>query len=135
MTATLPTYSGYANKATWLVALWLDNEPYTSEELQRIANAGDEYTAAKNLQSWVEELCEPTTGPSSLASDLLGWALAYVEWREIVESHREEEEEEPHTHAWGPVEFSRFSGNPHRSCPCGAVSLDLDDEDEDEENA
>jgi len=61
--------------------------------------------------------------------------LAYVEWREIVESHREEEEEEPHTHAWGPVEFSRFSGNPHRSCPCGAVSLDLDDEDEDEENA
>lgn len=42
----------------------------------------------------------------------------------------EEEEEEEHTHTWGPVEVSRFTGNPHRRCECGAISLDLD-EDED----
>jgi hypothetical protein len=40
----------------------------------------------------------------------------------------EQEAEEEHTHVWGPVEVSRFSGNPHRRCACGAVSLDLDEE-------
>jgi len=35
-----------------------------------------------------------------------------------------------HTHTWGPVEFSRFAGNPNRACTgCWFVSLDLYDED------
>jgi hypothetical protein len=40
-----------------------------------------------------------------------------------------------HVHQWGAVEVSRFAGNPHRKCSCGAVSLDLDDDDETEEDA
>lgn len=38
-----------------------------------------------------------------------------------------------HEHIWGPVEVSRFAGNPHRKCQvdgCRFVSLDLEDEED-----
>lgn len=32
------------------------------------------------------------------------------------------------THTYGPVQYARLTGNPHRSCTeCGAITLDLDD--------
>lgn len=40
------------------------------------------------------------------------------------------DDENEHVHVWGPVEQSRFTGNPHRRCACGVVTLDLDDDDE-----
>lgn len=39
-----------------------------------------------------------------------------------------------HEHVWGPVEYARLTGNPHRKCQvdgCRFVSLDLDAEDDD----
>ena len=37
-------------------------------------------------------------------------------------------------HEWGPVEYGRMTGNPHRKCKwCQAVTLDLDDDDAEEE--
>lgn len=41
---------------------------------------------------------------------------------------------ETHEHIWGPVEYSHFTGTPHRKCQaddCRFISLDLED-DEDE---
>jgi len=94
MTATLPTYEGWANRPTWSVNLWLTNDRYTDSELRRICNRGSAYEAAQALQEFVEEMMDDTLSGSSLQSDLLSWALAYVDWREIVENNREEEEEE-----------------------------------------
>lgn len=41
---------------------------------------------------------------------------------------------EPHEHEWGPVEYAHITGNPHRKCACGFVSLDLTDDDDDYES-
>lgn len=35
-----------------------------------------------------------------------------------------------HEHKWGPVEHARFTGNPHRKCECGMISLDLGGDEE-----
>lgn len=40
--------------------------------------------------------------------------------------------EREHEHKWGPVEYARFTGNPHRRCTvegCRFVSLDIDESD------
>lgn len=37
-----------------------------------------------------------------------------------------EHEVTPHVHVWGPVEVSPMTGNPHRKCECGHISLDLE---------
>lgn len=40
-------------------------------------------------------------------------------------------DEDDHDHEWGPVETSRFTGNPHRRCQhpgCDEITLDLTDE-------
>lgn len=58
------------------------------------------------------------------------YSAVYAALEELAE---QEDEEEEHVHAWGPVETSRFAGTPHRRCECGAVSLDLDDEESDDE--
>ena len=42
------------------------------------------------------------------------------------------EHDDKHEHTWGPVEYARLTGNPHRKCQvvgCWMVSLDLDDDD------
>ncbi len=37
-------------------------------------------------------------------------------------------------HEWGPVEYGRMTGNPHRKCKfCQAITLDLSDDDAEEE--
>ena len=88
-------YNGWTNRFTWLVNLWLDNEPYTSEELSRIANAGHydfEFEKDNDLQAWVEDLVLQETGEntSGMSWDLLSSALAWVNWTEIIEAHKEE---------------------------------------------
>lgn len=45
----------------------------------------------------------------------------------------EDNRDHEHEHDWGPIEYSRFSGNPHRACQiegCRFITLDLDDENE-----
>ena len=82
------SYNGYENYPTWNVALWLDNEQGTSDFLFDIANQKRGiYERSMELQERVEAWI-PDLG-ASLASDLLGYALAEVNWREIIESHEE----------------------------------------------
>lgn len=48
------------------------------------------------------------------------------------EEDEEEETLENHSHQWGPVEESRFTGNPHRKCQfpgCKAITDDLEGDD------
>jgi len=42
-------------------------------------------------------------------------------------------DDDDHDHEWGPVEYARFTGNPHRKCQhpgCNEIT-DLDEEDDD----
>ena len=81
-------YNGWANYETWCVNLWLTNEPTTDEDLTAIVKRNEEsYIKADRLQEYVASLNEEILDKAGLATDLLGNALAHVNWREIVENH------------------------------------------------
>lgn len=43
---------------------------------------------------------------------------------------KDNKNEVDHDHVYGPVELSRYTGNPHRKCQvdgCSFISLDLED--------
>lgn len=85
----LPEYNGYRNYPTWNVASWLDNDPHTNKYLHDLANEGSMSVTikAERLKGLIESAYIPHI--ASMKSDLIGWVLAYVDWREIIKSHQE----------------------------------------------
>ena len=100
---TEKTYNGWSNYETWAVALWLDNDEATYLNWREMAQ--QIRTAAPRLEQvfsgvWSEEQAacfaladqlrneieggSPQLEPT-LYSDLLGAALAEVNWTEIAE--------------------------------------------------
>lgn len=98
----MATYNGWTNYETWLVNLWLDNDSGTQDYLREMAQEvrdnpepnqfsetgflSPEYTLSGRIKDYVEELLEPQTSESGLASDLIGAALSEVNWSEIAGS-------------------------------------------------
>ncbi len=96
------TYNGWKNYPTWAVNLWLSNDAGTYEEVRELATApvdllGSEsglvylaedrrhgYAVAERIKDLVYDYTDQGSG--SLASDLLGYSLALVDWREIAEA-------------------------------------------------
>ncbi len=90
-------YNGWSNRETWLAALWLDNDPdtydvarsltlLTIEEVRAVhADRAGFVAAGEALAAYVEDLVLDLG--ASFASDLLGQALARVEWSEIASAH------------------------------------------------
>jgi hypothetical protein len=94
-------YNGWNTYETWLVNVWLTNEEWSSEELERIvAEVKDEVdpedrveVLAGRLESWVDS--EPDEGGlipqvKGLAGDLMRGALREVDWRELAKNWLEE---------------------------------------------
>ena len=79
------TYNGWSTYETWLVNIWLTNDPSTYTAARETAADG-----ARALREWVEDWATETVPPSSLTADLIGAALAEVDWDEITESLLEE---------------------------------------------
>ncbi len=80
-------YNGWTNYQTWCVNLWLTNEPETAEYIEKLANAtGDEQSKANTLDCY----CASPYGDIGMHADLLNEALQQVNWREIIENHRED---------------------------------------------
>ena len=77
----MDSYNGWANYETWLVNLWLTNDPESREASRRIAANG-----AEALKDWVEDWTAEDIEQSSMTADLLGAVLSRVDWREIAES-------------------------------------------------
>ena len=92
-TLTLPNYNGYSSKFTWLVALWLDNDyglyQFVSDWAQ---DCEDVHELAQKAQDFVTDN-NPLSQQASMYSDLLGYALALVDFREVVQSHWDEQED------------------------------------------
>lgn len=81
-------YQGWANYETWAVALWLNNDQGMQEQAMSMAagHAKDDAGAvADAIKEWVESDMIPDLG-ASLAADLLGAAVADVDWYEIAQS-------------------------------------------------
>jgi len=91
------TYNGWANKATWLVNLWLTNDQggmdWADENAaESLTDAeGDKVTAARDLAIRLENLHDEgiseVSGLTGVFSDLMSWALAMVDWDEIASSY------------------------------------------------
>jgi hypothetical protein len=87
--------NGWTNRETWLVNLWISEgaigDPQSVEEQARyFAESGESsapYRMAEYLRESVREVCNVGDG---LAADLLGAALAAVNWDEIAEHYVED---------------------------------------------
>ncbi|MDR5812031.1 hypothetical protein QCE62_00315 [Caballeronia sp. LZ033] len=87
-------YNGWTNYATWVVALWLDNEQGTQEhwaEQARAAVEAEDFdmdaarrTLAGQLKDEHEEAMPQTTG---VFADLMGYALGSVDWDEVADHY------------------------------------------------
>ena len=93
------TYNGWTNYSTWLVKLWLDDDADTSnggrgmaDEALGQAEACEYFTSTERatldlsarLKADYEEALEAVTPGATIWADLLGAALAEVNWHEIA---------------------------------------------------
>jgi hypothetical protein len=94
-------YNGYANYETWAVALWLDNDEYTTNEwipeLVREAykHTDDDTEAISDVATTLKEHHEesmPELG--GVFRDLLNTALSEVDWYELAEGYAKEHKPE-----------------------------------------
>ena len=86
-------YNGYSNYQTWNVALWLDNEQGSYYHLRDLAEYEMENRSTEDLPIWsladkIKNYVEETNpfDNASMFSDLLGHALANVDYQEIAEN-------------------------------------------------
>jgi len=81
-------YNGWPSYETWLVNLWMGNDPATDAICRElVAGTGSIGEAAEALKDLVEE-DSPFQEQSGLYVDLLGAALARVDWRALAEHYR-----------------------------------------------
>lgn len=92
-TMTDEGYNGWTNYATWAVDTWLSNDQglyHATLDLTRDAissahdASGEIGRTARALQEWVTNVFAPDLG-ATLWADLLGSALANVNWVEIAD--------------------------------------------------
>jgi len=90
------TYNGHKNYETWSVALFIDNEQYTQEEIRElVASEVNLYRLADRLKDYVTDImCEGELREPCLASQLLQSALDNVAWTELAHKYQQEVIEE-----------------------------------------
>ena len=85
---TTDTYNGWTNRETWLVSLWLSNDQASYSVLLEALELNESgHIKAEWLKSQLEDLVNDLPLETSLWSDLLGTALAKVNWREVIKNN------------------------------------------------
>jgi hypothetical protein len=81
------SYQGWANRETWCVALWLDNEQTPHEACRMLAQeAADAYEAADRIERYVENMIVA----DGMQLGLINCCLARCDWAEIADHFRAE---------------------------------------------
>ncbi len=80
-------YNGYSNYQTWNVALWIDNDQGLHEACQVRYNLYSDFNDFANwLKDYFTDEANPLADQANPFTDLLGHALANVDWREVAEA-------------------------------------------------
>ncbi len=81
-------YNGWTNKPTWLIGLWVGEgaEPMVREFVEGLE--GHTQQRADILKNYVLEIfdIQEQLSTAGLDSDLMGWAVAHVDWVELLEA-------------------------------------------------
>jgi len=85
-------YNGWYNYETWLVKLWLDNDESSYHEVKVMArHTMNAAHLANQLRALVDGMAyQGVREGGSLQSDLIGAAMAEVNFDEIANSYMEE---------------------------------------------
>jgi hypothetical protein len=80
-------YNGWKNRETWLVNLWINNNPYLQAELLDIIKSDvGIYLKVQDLRDLVEDTSFDHINESSgISTDLVNTALARASLSEIIE--------------------------------------------------
>ena len=80
------SFNGWENKETWLVNVWL------GDDLQAHKDEGEALTA-DYMEALVDDMATDVQyGPSGLLSDLLNTALGEINYWELEQSYKEDDE-------------------------------------------
>ena len=90
-------YNGYENYPTWVIALWMDNEPISNDFLYGLVNREPVHETervelldkADQLEEYVKEMLLIELFSNGLGYDLLNYTLGVVDWIGIIEAHEE----------------------------------------------
>ena len=88
-------WSGYTNAETYAVTLWIDNEPGTNAFVYELSNRKHNAPhiladmLRDQVKTWHYDHLESYGIDGCLWSDLVNQALEGVNWREIIDNHRE----------------------------------------------
>ena len=84
-------YNGYTNYQTWNVSLWIDNDQGLSDYFQEVIKETSPtgYELANQIKDFFTD-DHPLIEEASMYADLLGHALASVNWDEIADNMLEE---------------------------------------------
>jgi hypothetical protein len=79
-------YSGWRTYETWNVAMWIEDNPELSNEVNNIIRRYGAREAASMIKSVIEEMNPLRNQPTSMFSDILENAMHSVDYREIAET-------------------------------------------------
>jgi len=84
-------YNGWKNRETWLVNLWINNDPYLQAELMHIIESDvGIYVKVQDLRELVEDISFDHINESSgIGPDLVNTALARASLTQIIELNSE----------------------------------------------
>lgn len=79
-------YNGYTNYQTWNIALWIDNDQGLHEMCKDMERLDDVRALATWLKEYFIDEINPLADQANTYADLLGHALASVDWYEVAEA-------------------------------------------------
>jgi hypothetical protein len=84
----ISTYNGWSNRETWLASLWLTNDPVSYAVLtEALELDASDFKKAEWLENHLKVDMYDLPLEASLWCDLLGTALARVDWHEVIENN------------------------------------------------